>query len=194
MHHLAAEADVFASTYRSSVNRRFGLTPVELAARSHQGIVCMTANAYGHEGPWSDRPGFDQNGQVASGFAVKEGGTGAPKFSPVFYLADLMTGHFAAAGMMAALLRRSIEGGSYHVKLSLARSAMWVQELGFLSVDQQAEVPTNDEHASRLSTVASVYGPLSFLAPPLRFSNLVLPVVTSLEPYGASPPEWSSRP
>jgi hypothetical protein len=68
----------------------------------------MTANAYGHEGPW---PGFDQNGQVASGFAVKEGGAGPPKFSPVFYLADLMTGYFAAAGMMAALLRRSIEGG-----------------------------------------------------------------------------------
>jgi crotonobetainyl-CoA:carnitine CoA-transferase CaiB-like acyl-CoA transferase len=40
-----------------------------------------------------------------------------------------MTGYVAAAGMMAALLRRSIEGGSYHVKLSLAQSAMWVQEL-----------------------------------------------------------------
>jgi hypothetical protein len=48
--------------------------------------------------------------------------------------------------MMTALLRRSIEGGSYNVKLSLARSAMWVQELGFLSVDQQADVPTKDEY------------------------------------------------
>jgi len=129
IHRLGAEADVFASTYRSSVNRRFGLTPIELASQSPRGIVCMTANAYGHEGPWSERPGFDQNGQVASGFAVKEGGSGAPKFSPVFYSADLMTGYFAAAGMIAALLRRSIEGGSYNVKLSLTRSAMWVQDL-----------------------------------------------------------------
>jgi hypothetical protein len=48
----------------------------------------MTANAYGREGPWSDRPGFDQNGQVASEFGVEEGGEGPPKFSPVFYLAD----------------------------------------------------------------------------------------------------------
>jgi crotonobetainyl-CoA:carnitine CoA-transferase CaiB-like acyl-CoA transferase len=78
--------------------------------------------------------------------------------SPVFYLADLITGYFAAAGMMTALLRRSIEGGSYHVKLSLARSAMWVQELGFLPVDQQADVPANDEYASKLSTVDSVMG------------------------------------
>jgi crotonobetainyl-CoA:carnitine CoA-transferase CaiB-like acyl-CoA transferase len=54
--------------------------------------------------------GFDQNGQVASSFAVKEGEAGQPKFSPVFYLADLITGCFAAAGMLEALLRRSIEG------------------------------------------------------------------------------------
>ncbi len=41
-----------------------------------------------------------------------------------------MTGYLAAAGMMAALLRRAEEGGSHHVKLSRARSAMWVQALG----------------------------------------------------------------
>ena len=87
----------------------------------------------------ADRPGFDQNGQVASGFAAKEGEPGRPKFSPVFYLADLMTGYLAAAGMMAALLRRAEEGGSYHVKLSLARSAhvgagAWFFEYGGSSV------------------------------------------------------------
>ena len=48
--------------------------------------------------------------------------------------------------MMAALLRRSIEGGSYHVKLSSARSAMWVQELGVLGIDKQNGVPTKDSN------------------------------------------------
>jgi hypothetical protein len=71
---------------------------------------------------------------------------------------------------------------------------MWVEELGFMSVDLQADVPGKDEYPSKLSTVDSVYGLLAFLAPPLRFSNLVLPVVTSIEPYGASPPHWFSRP
>lgn len=193
MHRLASEADVFASTYRNAVNRRFHLTPAELALRSKRGIVCMSANAYGHEGPWSDRPGFDQNGQVASGFAVREGGDGPPKFSPVFYLADLMTGYFAAAGMMAALLRRSIEGGSYHVKLSLARSAMWVEELGFLSLEDQVNIPTADSYPAKLSTIDTVYGPLSFLSAPVRFSSLSLPVATYLEPYGASTPNWQKH-
>jgi crotonobetainyl-CoA:carnitine CoA-transferase CaiB-like acyl-CoA transferase len=119
MRRLAATADVFASTYRPAVNERFGLLPDQLAAASERGIVYMSANAYGHSGPWKERPGFDQNGQVASGFAMAEGRGSPPKFSPVFYLADLMTGHFAAAGMMAALHRRALEGGSYQVKLSL---------------------------------------------------------------------------
>ncbi len=192
MHGLASQADVFATTYRNAVNRKFGLTPHELASRSERGIVCMTANAYGHEGPWSDRPGFDQNGQVVSGFAVREGGDGPPKFSPVFYLADLMMGYFAAAGMMAALLRRSIEGGSYNVKLSLARSAMWVEELGLLSLEEQTNVPSEDKFPPRLSTIDTVYGPLSFLSSPLRFSGLCLPRATHLEPYGASEPKWLS--
>jgi crotonobetainyl-CoA:carnitine CoA-transferase CaiB-like acyl-CoA transferase len=68
MKRLARKADVFANSYRPGVNKRFGLLPAELAAKSERGIVCMTANAYGHSGPWTERPGFDQNGQVASGF------------------------------------------------------------------------------------------------------------------------------
>ena len=86
MRRLAATADVFACTYRPAVIERFGLRPEALAAASERGIVYMSANAYGHSGPWADRPGFDQNGQVASGFALEEGQGGPPKFSPVFYL------------------------------------------------------------------------------------------------------------
>ena len=191
MHDLASTADVFTTTYRGSVNRRFGLGAHDLAARNQRGVVCMTANAYGHAGPWADRPGFDQNGQVASGFAAREGSPGRPRFSPVFYLADLMTGYLAAAGMMAALLRRAEDGGSYHVKLSLARSAMWVQDLGLLDPSVQTELPTTDIYPIKRTTARSVYGEISYLSPPLRFSNLSLPSVDTIEPYGASRPDWS---
>ena len=190
IHELASTTDVFTTTYRHSVNERFGLLPEQLAKISEKGIICMTANAYGHSGPWADRAGFDQNGQVASGFAAKEGGNEKPKFSPVFYLADLMTGYFAAAGMMAALLKRATEGGSYHVKLSLARSAMWVQELGYLDTTQQDGLPATDNYPPNLATFNSVYGEISNLRPPLKFSNINLPEATHLEPYGSSNPVW----
>ncbi|MGB6456143.1 MAG: CoA transferase [Streptosporangiaceae bacterium] len=193
MRRLAATADVFASTYRPAVNERFGLLPEQLAAASERGIVYMSANAYGHSGPWKHRPGFDQNGQVASGFAMAEAQGGPPKFSPVFYLADLITGYFAAAGMMAALHRRAIEGGSYQVKLSLARSAMWVQELGLLDVGAQGEVPATDTYPAETFSIDTSYGAVTSLAPPLTFTNLTLPTAERLVPYGADPASWPSE-
>lgn len=156
-------------------------------------MVCLTVNAYGHSGPWAKRPGFDQNGQVATGFAVREGLPGKPRFSPVFYLADLITGYLAAAGMMAALLRRSIEGGSYHVKLSLARSAMWVQEMGLLDVSVQDGLPSHDNYLAKLVAIQTAYGSVAGLQPPLHFSAMRLPAAEMLEPYGASPATWLDR-
>ncbi|MGA9169290.1 MAG: CoA transferase [Nitrososphaeraceae archaeon] len=190
MQRLARQADVFTNSYRPGVNTRFGLLPAELAAASERGLVCMDINAFDHSGPWTERPGFDQNAQVATGFAAKEGKPGKPRFSPVFYLGDLMAGYFAAAGMMAALLRRSIEGGSYHVKISLACSVMWVQELGFLETAAQASLPEKDSYPTKMASIDSVYGKVSFLAPPLVFTNLALPDESSLTPYGADAPEW----
>jgi crotonobetainyl-CoA:carnitine CoA-transferase CaiB-like acyl-CoA transferase len=194
MRQLAATADVFASTYRPAVNERFGLLPEQLAAASERGIVYMSANAYGHSGPWKHRPGFDQNGQVASGFAMAEArGGGPPQFSPVFYLADLITGYFAAAGMMAALHRRAIEGGSYQVKLSLTRNAMWVQELGVLDVGAQGEVPETDTYPAEKVSIDTGYGAVTSLAAPLTFTNLTLPATDRLVPYGADPASWPSE-
>jgi crotonobetainyl-CoA:carnitine CoA-transferase CaiB-like acyl-CoA transferase len=193
MRQLAATADVFASTYRPAVNERFGLLPEQLAAASERGIVYMSASAYGHSGPWKDRPGFDQNGQVASGFAMAEGQSGQPKFSPVFYLADLITGHFAAAGMMAALHRRAIDGGSYQVKLSLARSAMWVQDLGVLDAAAQSGVPETDSYPAETVSTDTAYGAVTSLAPPLTFTNLTLRATDRLVPYGSDPASWPSE-
>jgi crotonobetainyl-CoA:carnitine CoA-transferase CaiB-like acyl-CoA transferase len=190
MQRLARQADVFTNSYRPGVTKRFGLSPAELAATSERGIVCMDVNGLGHSGPWAERPGYDQIAQAATGFAAKEGEPNKPKVSPVFYLGDPITGDFAAAGMMAALLRRSIEGGSYHVKVSLARSEMWVQELGLLETTGQASLPEKDGYPAKMTSIDSVYGKLSFLAPPVAFSNLALPNESTLTPYGADAPEW----
>jgi crotonobetainyl-CoA:carnitine CoA-transferase CaiB-like acyl-CoA transferase len=190
MRELAATADVFASTYRPTVLERFGLVPEELAKKSERGLVYMSANAYGHSGPWKHRPGFDQLAQVASGFAMTEGQGGPPKFSPVFYVGDLVTGYLAAAGMMAALLRRAVEGGSYQVKLSLTRSAMWVEELGLLDVAAQGDVPTTDSYPIKTASIDTAYGTVTSLAPPLTFTNLTLPTANRLVPYGADSASW----
>ena len=191
MGELARDADVFASSYRDSVNQRFGLTPAELAATSSRGIVALSINAYGHAGPWRDRVGFDPNGQAASGFAATEGGgVDSPNVSPVAYLADTISGYLGAAGVLAALLRRATEGGSYHVKVSLTRSSMWVQELGALSTDAVNDLPTKDIYPYRSATTSTAFGAVTTLANPIRFSGMPLPHNQRLVPYGADPAQW----
>jgi crotonobetainyl-CoA:carnitine CoA-transferase CaiB-like acyl-CoA transferase len=201
MRSLLGQADVFAFSYRPTVADRFGLTVKDILALNHKGIVCLSIDAFGYDGPWKSRPGFDQNAQMVSGFSVTEGSMEKPKTSPVYYINDLLTAYFAAAGMMVALLRRATEGGSYHVKVSLVRSCMWVQDLGLLTPEQYQSAPPADIFPDRLTkdpsaftflptlvNETSPFGTLTRLAPAVKYSDLpaidLLPVV----PYGSCPP------
>lgn len=186
---LMLKSDVFAFSYRTSVAEKFGITPLDIA-KSGRSMIFLSINAYGHSGPWYERPGFDQNAQAATGICVSEGGFTEPRFSPVFYLNDFLTGYLAAAGVMAALLRRANEGGSYHVKLSLARTAMWVQDLG--SVDRHAykNAPPTDNYAAKLRQVRTDCGLITELAPAAKFSNMPVCDLDLLHPFGADPAAW----
>ncbi len=58
---------------------------------------------------------------------------------------DYIAGYLGSAGVIAALRRRAREGGSYHVRVSLARCATWFRSLG--QVDQ-AELATGHSMVS----------------------------------------------
>ncbi|WP_426513503.1 CoA transferase [Dactylosporangium sp. McL0621] len=135
----------------------------------------------------AQRPGLDQNAQVATGFSHTEGDGGPPRFSPVYYRADLMTGYFGTAGTMAALLRRSLEGGSYAVRVSLARSTMWVQDLGLVDTATQTDLPASGSYPARTVTFRTPYGKITQLAPAVTFSGLPLEPATRLTSCGADP-------
>ncbi|HEX6354612.1 CoA transferase [Actinophytocola sp.] len=124
---LVAGADVFVQSYRPSSLARKGFGPADLAA-TRPGIVVVSLAAYGHTGPWRDRRGFDSLVQMACGIAA-HAGTDKPRPLPAQAL-DHATGWLAAYGAMTALRRRATEGGSWHVRLSLARTAEWLHDLG----------------------------------------------------------------
>lgn len=191
MRSLASSADVFTTSYRSAVNRKFDLMPENLV-KDHRGLIYLTINAYGHSGPWQDRPGFDQNAQVATGFARSEGAlkSNVPQFSPVFYLNDFLTAYLAASGVMSALLRRATEGGSYHVKVSLARSAMWVQDFGSIAQSDYENEREKDDYPCKLVDVASPYGTITELAPAVQFEHSPQVDILPVRPFGAYKPIW----
>ena len=70
------------------------------------------------------------------------------------------------------LIRRAKEGGSYHVRVNLARCAMWFMSLG--KFDKNAPAPTGEQHqilVPETITAQTPYGELVRLAPPVKFSE-----------------------
>jgi crotonobetainyl-CoA:carnitine CoA-transferase CaiB-like acyl-CoA transferase len=125
---LAKDADVFIQGYRPSAIAGLGFSPEKVAAL-RPGIVYGSLSAYGTTGPWAERRGFDSLVQTVSGINHSEAqakGSNQPVALPNQTL-DHATGYLLAFGVMAALLRRSIEGGSWHVQVSLAQTGHWLQ-------------------------------------------------------------------
>lgn len=121
---MVAAADVFVQAYRPGVAAHYGLDPQTLVAAS-PGLICASLSAYGHVGLFAQRRGFDSVVQAACGLAQLESGS-APKLLPTSPL-DYAAGFLLAFGIEVALRRRAREGGSYHVRTSLAQVAHWLR-------------------------------------------------------------------
>jgi crotonobetainyl-CoA:carnitine CoA-transferase CaiB-like acyl-CoA transferase len=126
---LLAESDVFSQSYRPGALAARGFSPGQ-AAQLRPGIVYVTLSAWGTEGPWRERRGFDSIVQTVSGMAYAQGGD-KPKLMPVSAI-DYVSGYLMAFGALVALERRATEGGSWLVRVSLARTGKWIVDRGFI--------------------------------------------------------------
>lgn len=170
---LLRDTDVFSQGYRTGVMDRlgFGVTDV---AQLRPGIVYVSINCYGHEGPWRQRPGWEQLAQTVTGMAASHGqdvGDGAkPALLPAA-VTDYTTGYLAAFGALAALERRSRVGGSYWVRVSLARTGMWIRRLG-VRRGAQARPHETSEIDRWLDDMDSHWGPVRYLRPAVSLSSM----------------------
>jgi crotonobetainyl-CoA:carnitine CoA-transferase CaiB-like acyl-CoA transferase len=158
---LVGEADVFVQSYRPASLSERGLGPEQLAA-IRPGIVCTSLAAYGWTGPWALRRGYDSLVQTATGFNVDEAeaaGEPEPKEFPCQAL-DHASGYLMALGTLTALGRRADEGGSWQVKVSLARTGLWLRSLGRLEHGFEAANPTIDGVSDLLEASLSGFGRL----------------------------------
>jgi crotonobetainyl-CoA:carnitine CoA-transferase CaiB-like acyl-CoA transferase len=191
---LLAEADIFSQGYRPHAIAGLGFAP-EQAAKINPGIVYVTLSAYGHAGPWAERRGFDSLVQTATGFNHAEGqaaGVDGPKELPAQML-DHATGYFMAFGAMMAKARQAREGGSWHVRVSLAQTGRWLWNLGrvadgFMTEDLKAEtvMPFIEE-------VASGFGPLRSVRHSAVLSKTPAFWARPAMPLGSHPAEWPAR-
>jgi crotonobetainyl-CoA:carnitine CoA-transferase CaiB-like acyl-CoA transferase len=98
------------------------------------GLIYARVVLQGQKGPWSDRPGFDEIGAAVSGFFTIEGSPTRPKQPVIVPICDNVVGWLVTTGILAALRRRAIEGGSYRVTLSLTRTVLWLFSLGIFAI------------------------------------------------------------
>ena len=129
---------MFSQGYRPGTLAARGFAPEALAAL-RPGIVHVELSAWSVAGPWARRRGFDTIVQCASGLAMIQGGA-QPRLLPVSAI-DYVTGYLMAFGAMIALKRRAREGGSWRVRLSLARTGQWIADRGLLDARAIADVP-----------------------------------------------------
>src|ERR1700719_107782 len=128
---LVRDADIFVQGYRPGAIAGHSFGP-QVVARLRPGIIYVSLCAYGHEGPWANRRGFDSLVQTASGLNAAEAeafGQSEPRALPAQEL-DHATGYLLAFAAIAALARRAQEGGSWHVRCSLAQTCHWFRRLG----------------------------------------------------------------
>ena len=115
---LVAQADVVVENYRPDVKFRLGVDYESLKAINPR-IVYASISGFGQDGPYIDRPGFDQ---IAQGMGGLMSITGEPGHGPMrvgIPVADLTAGIFAAMGILIALLEREQSGEGQWVKSSL---------------------------------------------------------------------------
>jgi crotonobetainyl-CoA:carnitine CoA-transferase CaiB-like acyl-CoA transferase len=172
--------------------RGFG---VETLAALRPGIVCVELSAWGRTGPWAQRRGFDTVVQCVSGMAAIQGGGDAPRTMPVSAV-DYISGYLMAFGAMVALERRVREGGSWRVRVSLARTGKWIVDRGLLDAAVIANVPKElgEEEIVRITAqTQSSLGVIRHLSPVAHLSETPPRWARPPVPLGHDAPEWPLR-
>ncbi len=188
---LLQGADVFTNSYLNMEDK--GISPHRLAD-ARPGIVAFELRCFDFEGEWANFRGFDMMAVTATGYVASEGAVDAPQMPVQIILADYLAAYAGAAGIAAALLRRSREDGSYAVRVSLSRMAMWAQELGLL--DHSALDGTHPmldvarQTDLKLRTIASPFGEITYLPSQIAMPRIIPRFARGPEPLGSSRLEW----
>ena len=114
---LIASADVFIQNFRPGVAEKVGAGEEDLRALNPRLIYCAISG-FGTSGPARDRPTYDTVAQAASGFLRLLTPPEKPRvIGPA--LADAVTGHYAATGILAALIERGQTGKGRRLDISM---------------------------------------------------------------------------
>lgn len=192
---LLKGADVFFANKRPGYLERHGLDAETLASKK-PGLIHARVILHGDKGPWKDRPGFDEVGAAVSGLFTIEGTLKKPQSPPIIPIADNVVAWLGTIGVLSALRRRAIEGGSYKVTVSLTRTVLWLMSLGIFDKSYaKAIAGSSDKHAyisPDLFTAETPLGIYQGLTDQVILSKTPGQFKYVLVPRGSSKAEWDN--
>jgi formyl-CoA transferase len=150
---LVKKADVVVENFRPDVKDRLGID-YETLRKINKGIVYASISGFGQDGPYRERPGFDQ---IAQGMGGLMSITGLPGQGPVragIPVADLSAGLFCAIGILTALLEREQSGEGQWVQTSLLQSQVFMLDFQASRWLNKKEVPqqAGNNHPTSIPT------------------------------------------
>jgi crotonobetainyl-CoA:carnitine CoA-transferase CaiB-like acyl-CoA transferase len=152
---LVKTADVVVENYRPDVKFRLGID-YESLARINPRIILASISGFGQDGPYRERPGFDQIAQGMSGLMSVTGTPGKGPMRTGAAIADVGAGLFAALGVMTALLERESSGKGQWVQSSLLQAGIALLDFQAARYLMKGEVPpqVGNDHPTSMPTSA----------------------------------------
>ena len=180
---VALGADVIVQGYRPGVVARYGLDEDSLRADGFAGVF-GSVSAFGHDGPWSDRAGWEQLAQAASGLCLDPLGDTKPAMLPCA-ATDYITGFVMAAGIMEALDASLADGNARRVDGSLCQTAAWIVRVGRLD-----EVTNPSGFSPELLRSETGFGVVEHLGAGVEVDGLDVGWMHPTAPLGAGQLSW----
>jgi crotonobetainyl-CoA:carnitine CoA-transferase CaiB-like acyl-CoA transferase len=188
---LVESADVVIDGFRPGALAAAGFDRSRLWERS-PGLVIVELSAYGADGPWGGRRGFDSLVQTASGIGwagMEASGAEGPTPLPAQVL-DHGTGWLAAFGALRALADCRRDGQGRVIDVALARTGAWLDGLGRID-DLSLTGPTPQDVAELLDVLPSLDGPLSHIRLPGTIEGVPIGWSQTGSRPGEDPPTWT---
>ncbi|MHC8949446.1 CoA transferase [Sphingobacterium hungaricum] len=197
MEELLKSTDVFFSNRRPGYLDRHGLD-AETLCKKHPGLIHVKVVLTGEDDEWSQRAGFDvSTGTFAGPYALESEGLDEPRTTPdIQIINDYIGGWVATTGVLQALKRRAVEGGSYRVVVSLTRVTLELMRLGIFEKGYTQNLAGSSEEYTyvepELFTAETPLGTYSGLTEQVEMTKTPGEYKHVLVPRGSSKPEWES--
>ncbi len=132
-------ADVFITNNRPGVTDKLGISYEAMRAVNPRIVYCAITG-FGKDGPYAQRPAFDNVGQALSGWSSRHRRANDSRvIGPA--IADPVTSYYAALGIQAALLDRERTGNGHLVEVNLLEAMIGLGIEPIMSYFATGEVP-----------------------------------------------------